>query len=151
MEKKKDTMLIVGVLLVGGFIAYEYWKGQQAATSNATDTGTGTAILPTTTNTPADSVVTPTPTTGTNTPVDLNGNPLPAGITQDMYNKVYSWAYADGRAPVIAMANALIPSEYQGMYDIITTQWATGAPATTAQVNFWDNLRTKYDPKHKQW
>lgn len=162
MRKKNNTTLVVGVLIVGGFIAYEYWKGQQATattTSLPTDTsGGGAAILPTSTttaSTPAESIITttaPVPTITTPTgPVDLNGNPLPSGISQNVYNKVYSWAYSDGRAPVIAMAQALIPSEYNGMYDIITTQWTTGAAPTTAQRAFWDNLRNKYDPQHKQW
>jgi hypothetical protein len=161
MAQKNHTGLIIGIAVIGGFVAYEWWKGQQAGgtttTTNVQDTaGGGTTSLPVSTvavaNTPVETISNAVqasiPPTG---PVDINGNPLPSGITQEVYNKVYSWAHSDGRAPVITMAQAMIPAEYNGMYDIITTQWTTGVAATPAQVKFWNDLRDKYDPQHKQW
>lgn len=160
MAKRRETIewIIAAAAALG--VAYLYHKATTPTTSsstsltNPTDTAGGETI-------PVPAIINPTGTVTTAAVVpltvaatagtDLTGANLPSGISQEVYNKVMSWAHGDGRPPVLTMAGVLIPAEYNGMYDIITTQWATGAKATPAQKDFWDNLRGKYDPTHKYW
>jgi hypothetical protein len=166
MAKKNNTILWLAVLGVGGYLLYK--NSATTATTSTTnllpapgDTAGGNAEDLNPIGTPITAVISPVQTVSVttanagNAPVTQNvttdGTPLPAGITQDMYNKVMTWAYADGRGPIKVMANNLIPSEYAGMYDIIVNQWGANAKATAAQTKFWNDLREKYDPTHKVW
>lgn len=150
MAQKHTGFVWLIALAGGGFIAWQIWGQKLGADNGVTPTpAIDPGQLPTATS--QTSNIVSQQAASVMGPVDVNGTPLPVGITQDMYNTVFTWAYGDGRAPVKAMANALIPSEYQGMYNIITTQWQTGARATSAQVKIWDDLRNKYDPSHQQW
>lgn len=167
-KKSKNNFLLYGLLAVGGYFAYDYWKKNEGASVTATTTtpllGPATAGSPTespidTTPVNQTAVISPVETISTQTaaaipagnPVDINGKPLPAGITQQVYNTVYGWAKSDGRIPVMQFAAALIPSEYNGLYDLITNDWNKSGMATPPQVAFWDNLRKKYDPNHVSW
>lgn len=82
--------------------------------------------------------------------------PISSGaIPQAEYAAVQSWANQDGRPPVLAMAAARDRSEYDGMYDLIQA-WAAVVPGqawspSQAQTEFWNTLRSKYDPQHKYW
>jgi hypothetical protein len=160
MAKGDDTLLwLLGLGAVGYYL---YSKTATTTTTTTTligptdTTGDGIATPVTApaivnpTNTIITAAVPTTPTVNASA-VDLSGVTLPAGISQEVYNKVMSWAHSDGRPPVLTMAAALIPAEYNGMYNIITTQWATGMQATLLQKTFWDDLRAKYDPTHKYW
>ena len=160
------TLLLIGVGVAGYFI----WKHMQTQASTATalpapsPNGTPTATpgvfpLPSMT-TPAGTIVNPAqilPVPAS--PVMIQPSQvftLPAGITQDMYTTVMNWAQTDGRAPVLQMAAAMVPSEYAGMYDLITNFWDKGIspgsnPAYQPEVDFWNNLRAKYDPQHIVW
>jgi hypothetical protein len=142
---KKNTVLIVGVLGIGSIVAYEWWKKKQAGTTTTTTTtdssGTGgNYLMP-----PTQSTM---PATGTGTTQASS-----TGISPTVLQAVQAWANADKRAPVLAMANALNPTEYNGMYDIITNFWNKGVKVEqgTAQQVFWDALRKKYDPNHNVW
>lgn len=48
---KDHTALFIGLAVIGGFIAYEWWKGQQAAQVDITDGATSA---------PAPTIITPT-------------------------------------------------------------------------------------------
>jgi len=164
--RHNNTVFLLLAVGVGGYLLYK--NGAFGATTTTTtpvlppashDTAGGAADQ-TPTSPPITSIISPiqtvSPITATagltqTANVTKDGSPLPPGITQDMYNTVMTWAYADGRAPVKAMATALVPTEYAGMYDIIKNQWGKNAQATSAQETFWNNLRTKYDPQHKVW
>ncbi len=139
---KKNTLLIVGVLGIGGVVAYEWWKKNQGAASSSTATNQtgGDYLMP-----PTQSTL---PATGTGTTQASS-----TGINPTVLQAVQSWANADKRAPVLAMAAALNPTEYAGMYDIITNFWNAGVsvPYGSQQQQFWDALRKKYDPNHNVW
>lgn len=142
---KKNTLLIVGVLGIGGVIAYEWWKKNQAAAAPTTNSGTGSDfLLPATqTTSPATGI----PSTPNNSAASTNT------IDPGVQSTVVAWANADGRTPVLHMAQAMVPLEYAGMYDIITNFWNKGVTVVTpsTQQQFWDDLRKKYDPTHTQW
>lgn len=162
-KKGNNAFLWLAVLGVGGYLLYKNSTATTTTTNPLTtvpgETAGGTAEDVTPITTPITAIISPIQTVSPITAsagfaannVTIDGGALPSGITQDMYNTVMTWAHADGRAPVIAMADAMIPAEYQGMYDIINNQWGKHATATAAQIKFWDNLRTKYDPTHKVW
>lgn len=142
---KKDTLILLGVLGIGGIVGYEMWKKKQAAAATDTSGGSASGYLlpPTLTTSPATNI----PSTPNN--AAASSNTIDPGVIAT----VKAWAGADGRTPVVAMANALIPSEYNGMYDIITNFWNKGVKVVTpsTQQIFWDSLRKKYDPTHSQW
>jgi len=162
MSKRRNTIEWVIAAAAALGVAYLYHKATDVTPASSTSltsptdtaggevTPTPAILVPTgqiTTAAVATSPIVTASTGGT----ELNGANLPTGISQAVYNKVMEWAHGDGRPPILTMAAALIPSEYNGMYDIITTQWATGAKPTLAQKTFWDDLRGKYDPTHKYW
>lgn len=167
-KKKNNTIMWLGLVGVVGYL----WYTNKGATTTTTTTalpslpanqdtaGSPTDLHPIADPVNAAAIITsPTQTISAaaasalppTTPQTVSNETLPAGISQLVYNTVYTWAYADGRMPVKAMANALVPAEYAGMYDIITNQWGKNLPATTAQKTFWNNLRAKYDPQHLLW
>lgn len=162
-KKNNNTLLWVALLGGAGFLWYKSsaTTTTTTATPGVADTAGGPEDLhpialpvnsapiyssPTQTISVATASVLPAAV-----PQTITADVLPAGISQLVYNTVMTWAYADGRAPIKAMANALVPAEYAGMYDIITNQWGKNQPATAAQRTFWDNLRKKYDPQHLLW
>lgn len=144
---KKNTLLIVGVLGIGGVVAYEYWKKKQnpaapTSSSGSGNNGSGYLVPPTQSSLPATNMP-----SSPNSPSASGG-----GIDPTVIHVVQGWASADGRTPVLAMAKAMIPAEYNGMYDVITNYWNKGVSAGgTPAMTFWDNLRNKYDPQHAQW
>lgn len=141
-EKKNHTLLIVGLIGIGGIIAYEWWKGSSAATATTT-----TAM--TTTGLPTDGVIAPPSSAVTATAATPS---IPAnGIDPTVWAVVQKWGTTDGRQPILAMLAAAVPSEYAGMYDIITNYWDKNVALTQTQVDFWNNLRDKYDPTHQSW
>ena len=154
MANKKHSLLWIIGLGGAGYLIYDWWKNKQStppATTSTTQQMTDTQ--PTTTIQPPVSQLAPISQSAAvlqTQPVDLSGKPLPTGISQDMYNTVYEWAISTGKPPIKTMANALIPSEYQGMYNLIKNVWPSGS-ATAEGTAFWNQLRTKYDPLHQWW
>lgn len=139
MNKNTEKMfLTLGwiALLYFGYNAYT--KSQQAAPVNLPPGGTpSTGTPPITTQTAI-----PAP------PPSLSPTPASApGIDPTIYATVMQWVNEDGQPPVLAFGQAAVPSEFNGMYQIISTNgW--GQPQYT---DFWNNLRNKYDPQHKYW
>lgn len=151
-----------GLLAAGAYVAYRLYEnyagGAAPAATTATTTtpaGTVTSSTPLTTIRPilpapggqtiADQVLSPVPSqllpVATTT---TSGDP--ADIPPDQYSVVQSWAQEDGRAPVLMMAAANVPTEYAGMYDLITNAWDKNVKPNATQVAFWNALRAKYDP-----
>jgi hypothetical protein len=154
MAAKKETPWLMYALLAGGaYVAYRLYENYATATP-AASTATGTTPAPTTSvpslpapggqTLPSGQVLAPVP--GQNIPVSTVASSLPTGITQAEYSAVQSWAQEDGRAPVLRMAAAQVPSEYAGMYDIITNAWDKNVAPNATQLAFWNALRAKYDP-----
>lgn len=98
---------------------------------------------------PTGEVLAPVP--GQQLPVATVLPSMPNGIPQQVYSVVQSWANDDRRAPVLAFAAANVPSEYAGMYDIITNYWDLNIAPGPTQTAFWNALRAKYDPGDAIW
>lgn len=136
---KRMLLTLTGITAVYfGYRAYQ--QSQQSAPPLLSPGGTPTTgTLPTATQT---ATATPGPALATVTP---------GGIDPTVYATVMSWVNADGRPPVIAFGAAAVPSEFNGMYDIIINQWQPNLPPTPARTAFWNALRNEYDPNHKYW
>jgi hypothetical protein len=72
-------------------------------------------------------------------------------IPEPEYSTVYQWASGVGSPPVLAFRDAQVRSEYDGLYTLITQFWTPGVSPTPDWVQFWNNLRAKYDPSHSYW
>lgn len=160
----KKTPWLTYVLLAGvGYVAYKLYESYAtpaAATTTTASAATTTAptagplkVIPALPapagQTIADQVLAPVPSQLL--PVATISPSLPSGITQAVYSVVQDWATTDGRAPVLAMAAAQVPSEYAGMYDLITNYWDKNIAPGPTQVTFWNALRAKYDPGDAIW
>lgn len=144
MATKKTPWLTYGLIAAAGVGVWYFWQKNQPAT---TTPGTVPVIPPLPApggQTVADQVLAPVPSQ--QIPVATTAPALPNGIPANVYSVVQSWAQEDGRAPVLNMAAADVPSEYAGMYDLITNYWDAKVQPGPAQVTFWNNLRAKYDP-----
>jgi hypothetical protein len=147
MAAKQTPWLMYGLLAGGAYVAYRLYQNYATAATPAATTTT----VPATTSTTApvtSAVLTP------GLSPQLPGSVVPAaipGITAQVYSIVQDWATTDGRAPVLAMAAADVPSEYAGMYDLITNYWDQNIAPGPTQVAFWNALRAKYDPGDAIW
>lgn len=147
MATSKKTWLTLGLVAAGGIGLWYWWNNNKVAAGPAGPPGTMPVIPPL----PApggqvinDQVMAPVPSQ--QLPVATVMNIAPNGIPPQVYSIVQSWAQTDNRAPVLNMAAAAVPSEYAGMYDLITNYWDKNIAPGPTQVNFWNNLRAKYDP-----
>lgn len=148
-ETSKTPWLTYALIAGGAYVAYLLWQKNQA--SAATPAGAPPGTIPVVPILPApggqitaDQVLAPVP--DQQMPVATVQNIAPNGIAANVWSTVQSWAQTDGRAPVLNMAAAAVPSEYAGMYDLITNYWDAKVAPGPAQVTFWNNLRAKYDP-----
>lgn len=167
----KKTGLILAGLALAGFGVYEYMKkrnGQLVSVTTVTNDQPPTQLSYPTTgqpSQPADAVVIrdSSPVSSAGRPFDpSSGRPVSntgdssstsitavgadnTPITSTVNTAVMNWVNADGRPPIVAMGQARIPSEFNGMYAIIAGGWNP----TDDQRLFWNQLIAKYDPQHK--
>jgi hypothetical protein len=158
MATNNKTLMYVGGAGILGLLIYEWWKGNQATAVTTTTTTTLATSSAPAAGSAAVEIPQTVPNSGVSSPMTiLLPNPAaaaavpPNGIDVNTYTVVQKWGISDGRAPVLAMLAAAVPSEYAGMYDIIVNAWGANKPVTQAQTQFWDNLRNKYDPQHLSW
>lgn len=147
MAEKQTPWLTYGLLAGLGYLAYVMWQKSQATPTAAQPS---TTYDPTNGLPPASGVTTPgivtSPVPSQALPVVNNAPTIPNGIDPTVYATVMKWAQTDGRGPVLAMAAAAVPSEFQGMNNLIVNYWDANVPPTPAEVSFWNALRAKYDP-----
>ncbi len=156
MAAKKTPWLTYALLAGGAYVGYVLYEKYKASATPATAPG---GLPNTTTGIPplpapggqvlSDQVLAPVP--GQTLPVSTLVPLSPAGIDPNVYSIVQGWAMDDNRAPVLRMAAANVPSEYAGMYDLITNYWDKNIQPGEAQVIFWNALRAKYDPGDAIW
>jgi hypothetical protein len=146
------TYLLIAGGAYGGYVLYQKYKANTATAPPGALPNT-TAAVP---NLPAPGgqivdgqVMSPVPSQ--QLPVSTLAPTTPNGIDPTVYSIVQSWAMTDNRAPVLRMAAAAVPSEYAGMYDLITNYWDKNIPPGPAQVAFWNTLRSSYDPGDAIW
>lgn len=153
MAASKTPWLTYILIAGGGYVAYvlyEKYKANAAAAPAAVPgavPGTQQVIPPLPApggQVTADQVLAPVPSQ--QLPVSTLVPTATNGIDPNVYSVVLDWAQTDGRAPVLRMAAACVPSEYAGMYDLITNFWDKNVPPGASQVQFWNALRAKYDP-----
>jgi hypothetical protein len=148
----KKTPWLTYALLAGGayasYVLYQKYKatgGTPGAPGVVPNTSTVVPSLPAPGGqSVSDQVLSPVPSQ--QLPVSTVVPNIPNGIDPAVYSVVQGWAMYDNRAPVLNMAAAGIPSEYAGMYDIITNYWDKNIAPGAAQLTFWNALRQKYDP-----
>lgn len=131
------TLAGIGAIFLG-YEAYAKSKTTTPAIPLPASTPTG-GTLPVTTQTALPAPAPSLPAT--------SGNGAPNGIDPTVYARVMAWINQDGRPPVLAMGAAAVPSEFAGMYNIISNNlWGN-----SSVTDFWNALRNKYDPDHKYW
>lgn len=158
MPTNKTPWLTYVLLAGGAYVAYKLYENYStaatpASSSTTTAATTTTKVIPALPapagQTIADQVLSPVPSQLL--PVATITSTLPTGITEAVYSVVQDWATTDGRAPVLTMAAAMVPSEYAGMYDLITNYWDKNIAPGPTQVAFWNALRAKYNPGDAIW
>jgi hypothetical protein len=155
-EKKNHTLLWLGLLGIGGVVFYEWYTNRNASSQVSTEPATTAPLV---TNPVVSTLIPAATTVAVVTPAaaaqSAAANPQafvpPNGIDLTVWNTVQKWGTTDGRQPVLNMLNAAVPAEYNGMYNLITGYWDTGKTPTPAMVNFWNTLRSKYDPGDNIW
>lgn len=77
-------------------------------------------------------------------PVGTSATPSGQDVTQ--LNALLAWAKKTQNPPLYAqMVNALTPTQLDGLYNILITQWdVAGATPTAKNTAFWNNLRLQY-------
>lgn len=140
----------------GAVLLWMYLKKKNAASATGPTT-TLPAMQPTTANASNPTQLLPVAST---TPVTTTAQVLdvtpaaPNGIDPTVYATVSNWVVEDGnKPPKVAMQQAAVPAEFNGMYDLIINWWDKGVPVPygSPEQQFWDALRTKYDPTHIYW
>lgn len=139
-----NTLLWLGVLGIGGYLLYRHMNAQPAATTTVVETPA--AIAPATLAPGSGLPIAPVSVALQTVLPASSTLAVPVGIDPNVYSVVMGWVQEDGRAPVKLFAQAAIPAEFNGMYDLITNYWNKNIQPGTAQVNFWNALRGKYDP-----
>lgn len=141
MNKNQKYLLIGGAGLVGLGLWW-WWKDQQAgaAAQITTQPSVPKSALP--------------PTSGPVTTLVSDGNPsippvgtstTPTGVDQTELNALLAWCNETENPPLyIQMMNMLTPSQVDSLYNILTTEWTTGAAPTAAQTMFWNSLRVQF-------
>lgn len=133
---KKDTVVILGVLAIGGYLLYR--KSQAAALATSSP-----VVVPPMVNAPMSLPTTLTTgqqtynNTPPSTPVDPNGVPLAFtqwAETLDVANK----------AQFDKMLPSMTPGEIACMTDIIINDFNGNHITTPAQRSCWDSWRVKY-------
>lgn len=162
-QEKHSPLLWVG-LAGGAVLLWMYIKKKNEAAAAATMTP---AALPALQATPGNAAnptqllpvatVQPTVTLQTAGPVVPVTPAAPNGIDPTVYQTVMEWAATAPNNPSIQkFAAAAVPSEFAGMYNLITNFWDKGIqpgsnPAYQPEVDFWNNIRAEYDPQHIYW
>lgn len=141
----KNKLFLYAGLGLGGYLVYRWWKGKRTALpSGAAPAPSGPAsTLTNPTHIPSSGVIAP-PLTVVPSGSTAAPPPTAGGIDPAVASVVQKWAQTDGRPPVLAMAAAMVPSEYAGMYSVIVNFWDKNIAPDANAVTFWNNLRAKY-------
>jgi len=142
MDRQTKILLIAGVAGVGLW----WWFSQgQAQASLAAHTPAVPVPAPIPTGT-ADQIAPPALT------VSPSGGTVAMSVTQQqavalgqMTTALLAWAQQTKNPALYATwINQLGPSDIASLYNILTTYWAGTAPATPAQISYWNSLVAEY-------
>jgi hypothetical protein len=137
-----EKYLLVGGAGLAALGLWWWWSNQHA-----------TAVAQIVAQPPVPPAVLP-PDTGDVTTLVSSGNPsIPPvgtstteeGVDQTELNALIAWAATTGNPSLyIQMMGQLAPAQVDSLYNILTTEWATGAQPTAAQTAFWNKLRGQF-------
>lgn len=160
-KKGNKKILIAGTVGIAAFgIAYWYFNHttaqQQIAAqptvvpvpgTSAVATPPGTVTVLPVTSVPITAVVGPTVSAPVVVPTPAPAPSQTSQPTQAQMIQALSthWA-ANIQNPSMGnqMLSVLTLAQVTGLYNILTTQWETGAPATPSNTAFWNALRAQY-------
>jgi hypothetical protein len=145
----ENKTLLIGALAVGGIGYYLYSRHVQAQAQ--------IAVQPPVQPVPGTSAALPAvvpdygaPVQAAAAPFPIPVDPAPSQTSQPTVAQMKStlidqWANAcKNPTVIIQLVGLLTDSQTAGLYNILTTQWETGAPATPANTAFWNQLRAQY-------
>jgi hypothetical protein len=141
--------LIVGGLLVAAAAYYLYSRHVQAQTQIAVQP----PLQPVPNTSAALPAVVPTYAAPAQVVASTVPPPVPPAPSQTAQPAVSQmagalidqWANLCKNPPImVQLVGLMTDTEIEGLYNILTTQWETGEPATAANTAFWNQLRGKY-------
>jgi hypothetical protein len=72
-------------------------------------------------------------------------NNLPVQNNSAVYSAMLQWANSSQNPPLmISFINTIDAADTAGLYDLIVNDWESTGKPTVAQVNFWNDLRSRY-------
>jgi hypothetical protein len=140
MTKNQQYLLLGGAGLVGlGF--WWWWSNQQNAAQQIVAQPTiPPAALP-----PGTGPVTTLVSSGNANIPPVGTSTTPAGVDATELNALLAWAATTGNPSLYEqMMNQLTPGQVDSLYNILTTDWETGAGPTASQTMFWNGLVEQY-------
>ena len=141
MTKNQKYLLLggVGVTALG---LWWWWSNQQttAAGQITAQPAIPPAVLP-----PTGGPVTTLVSSGNAAIPPVGTSATPSGADATQLNALLAWSNAtQNPALYAAMINDLTGDQLDSLYNILITQWDTGAQPTAAQTVFWNQLRQQY-------
>jgi hypothetical protein len=147
MDNKTKILLIGGVAAIGAWWWFTTGSAQASLAAHAPATPVPTPGNAPTSLTPADTadqVTTPSISTSGGT---VAVAPAQAAVSANaaMMTALLAWAQQTKNPTLYASwIDQLGPSDIASLYNILTTYWAGTAPATPAQIAYWNGLVAAY-------
>lgn len=141
MAKTTNNILLFAGLGLGAYLLYrKYASGQSPAPS--VPSVNAPQVDPVTEYPPVSAMsVSPPVQSGQVSPIDSGGGiVIPNGIDPVVYGTVLNWLQEDADPKMSVMAVNPIPSEFQGLYNII----ANNLWGNASVEQFWNTLYAKY-------
>jgi hypothetical protein len=133
--EQSTKVLIVGGLVGGGLLWWWFSNHQQAAQQIVSQPTVPPSALPNVVN----------PAIGVSLVDPVGTSTTPGGQDQTQLSALLAWSQGTKNPSLYQqMINALTPSQLDSLYNILTTEWTTGAAPTTSQTAFWNGLRNQY-------
>jgi hypothetical protein len=132
----KEKYLIAGAVALAGIGVWWYMNHTTAA-AQIVSQPTATPVATTTSGTPTVAPPVATPVTSSGAQATIAA---PA-VNQSELAALLAWSQKTQNPPLYAqMINGLTASQIDQLYNILTTEWTTGASPTVAQTTFWNQL-----------
>jgi hypothetical protein len=137
MTDKEKYLLLGGIVLAAG--AYWWYTTQQTVTA-ATQIQNQTSTGQTTTSGGTSATTAVSVAAGTTAAPSSS-----TGVNQSELQALLTWSNSTKNPALYQqMMNQLTAAQVDGLYQILTGPWATGASPTPAQTTFWNGLVTQY-------
>jgi hypothetical protein len=141
MTKNQQYLLIGGLGL--GAVGFWWWSSSRQATAAAQITSQPS--IPGSNLPPAAGPVNTLVSSGNAGIPPVGTFTTAAGVDVTELDALLAWANTTQNPTLYAqMINMLTAAQVDSLYNILTTEWTTGAKPTAAQTAFWNQLRLQF-------